>query len=205
MNVQIIPLAVTMMAGPQELTAIFLVTHRQAIRVSIAFLIGVAIAATLGTTIAYLIAGAADLGDPSDTGSTGKIIQFALVGLLVFLAIRTYVNRETVQPPKWMGTLLEATPRRAFALGFLLIFLMPTDIASMLTVGVNLQQNGDSLAAAVPFLVLTLFIAALPILGYLVFGQRAKEAMPKLRDWMIANSWLVNIFVLGLFVVLILT
>jgi hypothetical protein len=194
-----------MMAGPQELTAIFFVTHRSAVQVSVAFLTGVAAAMTLGTAIAYAIAGAIDLGDPSDSRSTGHIVQYLLVALLVFLAVRTYRNRETVQPPKWMGGLLEASPRKALTMGFLLIFVMPTDIASMLTVAVNLKQNGDSLAAAAPFWILTLLIAALPLLTYLLFGRRAREAMPQVREWRVANSWLVNVFVLGLFVVLIVT
>ena len=30
------------------------------------------------------------------------------------------------------------------------------------------------------------------------------EAMPKVRDWMYANSWLVNIIVIGLVIMLIL-
>ena len=205
MNTQIIPLAITMMAGPQIMTAIIFVTHPSPVRVSLAFLVGVAVAATLGLSIYYLLAGTIDLGDPSDNRSTGHLIQYVLVGLLAFLAIRTYRHRETVEPPKWMGGLLQASPRRALAIGLLLIFVMPTDIASMATVGVNLQHNGDSLIAAVPFLALTLLIAALPLLAYLILGRRAKEAMPKVRDWMGANSWLVNIIVLGIFIVLILS
>lgn len=204
MNAQILPLAITMMAGPQIMTAIILVTHPSPVRVSLAFLIGVAVAATLGTTIYFLLAGTINLGDPSDKGSTGKTIQYVLVGLLLLLAIRTYRHRETAEPPKWMGGLLQASPRKALTMGFLLIFVMPTDIASMVTVAVNLEQNGDSLIAAVPFLALTLLIAALPLLGYLLFGRRAKQAMPKVRDWMTANSWLVNIIVLGIFIFLIL-
>jgi Sap, sulfolipid-1-addressing protein len=192
-----------MMAGPQIMTAIMLVTHPTPVRVSVAFLIGVAGAATLGTTIYFLLAGTIDLGDPSDNRSTGKIIQYVLVGLLIALAIRTYLNRATAHPPKWLGGLLEASPRKALTMGFLLIFVMPTDIASMFTVAVNLQHNGDSLIAAVPFLALTVLIAALPLLAYLLFGRRAKEAMPKVRDWITANSWLVNIIVLGIFMVLI--
>jgi hypothetical protein len=204
-NAQIIPLAITMMAGPQIMTAIVFVTHREAVRVSLAFLVGVAVAATLGTTIAYLLADQVDLGDSSDRGSSGSIVQFVLVGVLVFLAIRTYLNRETVKPPKWLGSLQEASPRKALTMGLLLIGVMPTDIASMLTVGVNLAHNGDSLLAAVPFLALTLLIAALPLLTYLLFGRRAREAMPRVRDWMTANSWLVNIIVLAIFIVLILS
>jgi hypothetical protein len=75
----------------------------------------------------------------------------------------------------------------------------------MLTVGVNLQHNEVSLIDAVPFLALTLLIAALPLLAYLLFGKRAKETMPKVRDFMTEKSWLVNIVVLGIFIVLILS
>jgi hypothetical protein len=51
---------------------------------------------------------------------------------------------------------------------------------------------------------LTVLIAALPILAYLLFRRRAEAAMPKVRDWMNANSWLVNIIVFGIFIILIL-
>ena len=97
MDIAILPLAVTMMAGPQEMTAVILVTARDAVRLSTAFLIGVAAAMLLGTTITYLLAGAVgDLGNPDDNGSAGRIIQYALAAVLLFLAIRTYGNREHV-------------------------------------------------------------------------------------------------------------
>jgi hypothetical protein len=204
-DLPILPLAVTMMAGPQEMTAIILVTHAQAVKVSTAFLIGAAAAVVLGTTITYFLADAlGGLGDPSDKGSTGKIIQYALVALLAFLAIRTYRNREHVEPPKWLGGLLEASPRKALTMGFLLILVFPTDVATMLTVGVHLQQEGHSLIDATPFWGATLLIAALPLLAFLLFRERAERAMPRVREWMTTKSWLINIFVLCLFIVLIL-
>jgi Sap, sulfolipid-1-addressing protein len=204
MSTAILPLAVTMMAGPQEMTAIIFVTHRTPVKVSLAFLTGVTAAMVLGTTIYYLLAGTIDLGDPSSAGSSGTIIQLVLVGLLAFLALRTYRHRETIEPPKWLGGMLQASPTKALVMGFLLIFVMPTDIASMMTVAVNLQHGDGSLIDALPFWGLTLLIAALPILSYVLFGKRAKTAMPKVRDWMYANSWLVNIIVIGIFIVLIL-
>ena len=36
---------------------------------------------------------------------------------------------------------------------------------------------------------------ALPVLSYLLFRRRAQRVMPKVRDWMNINSWLVNIIV----------
>ena len=52
--------------------------------------------------------------------------------------------------------------------------------------------------------VATIFIAALPVLSYLLFRHRAKRLMPKVRDWMNTNSWLVNIIVYVVFILLIL-
>jgi hypothetical protein len=56
----------------------------------------------------------------------------------------------------------------------------------------------------VPFVVATILIAALPVLSYLLFHRRAVRVMPKVRDWMNANSWLVNIVVYIIFIILIL-
>ena len=205
MELQVLPLAITMMAGPQIMTAIVFVTHPTPVRVSAAFLIGVAAAVVVETTIWYLLGGLIDLGDPSSNSSSGTIIQLVLVGLLLLLAIFVYRHRENAEPPKWLGGLLTASPMKALTVGFVLILVMPTDVISMMTVGVNLQHNGDSLIDAVPFCLATLLIAALPLLGYLLFRRRAQTAMPKVRDWMQDNSWLVNIIVIGIFIFLILS
>ena len=204
MSTAILPLAFTMMAGPQEMTAILFVTHPTPVKVSLAFLTGVTVAMVLETAIFYLLAGTVDLGDPSDRGSSGTVVQLVLAGLLALLAIRTYRRRETIEPPKWLGGMMEANPMKALTTGLVLILVMPTDVITMATVAANLQQNDSSLIDALPFWGLTLLIAALPLLSYLLLGQRAKRAMPKVRDWMFDNSWLVNIIVLGIFIVLIL-
>jgi Sap, sulfolipid-1-addressing protein len=46
-------------------------------------------------------------------------------------------------------------------------------------------------------------VAALPLLLFLLFHRRAQGFMPTVRDWMNANSWLVNIIVCVVFIVLI--
>ena len=114
MNLQILPLAITMMAGPQIMSAIIFVTAPKALRVSIPFLAGVTIATTVGVAITTFLASLLSLGDPSDSGSTGHIIQYVLVGLLVALAVKNYLGRETAEPPRWLGALQQADARRAF-------------------------------------------------------------------------------------------
>jgi len=208
MNLAILPLAITMNAGPQIMSALIFVTAPKPLKLSASFLAGVVIAVTVGVTITYTFAttlgGSISLGDSSDSGSLGNIIQYLLVGLLVFLAIKNYVRRETIEPPGWLGALQNANPRTAFMTGLLLLSIFPSDFIVLVTVGVNLAQNNVSLLAALPFIGATIFIAALPVLFYLLFHRRAQRLMPKVRDWMNTNSWLVNIIVYVIFIVLIL-
>jgi hypothetical protein len=208
LNVEILPLAITMMAGPQIMSAIIFVTSDRAVPVSLAFVAGVAIAVAVGVAaaagIASLLGDSVSLGDDSETGSAGTIVQIALVALLIAGAIKNYVGRETVEPPKWLGKLQTADPKQAFRTGLLVILIMPSDVIIMLTVGLNLEHSGSSLSDALPFVAATVLIAALPLIGFLLFHRRARRAMPKVRDWMNANSWLVNIIVCCIFIVLIL-
>lgn len=209
MHVDIVPLAITMMAGPQILTAIILVTSERAITASLAYIGAVVAASTAVLALLTVILGAlgekTSLSDSSGAPSTRSIVvQYVLVGLLILLAIKNYRQRETVQAPKWLKTMQTAGPKLAFTTGFTLIALMPTDLIAMVTVATNLESNKLAFIDAAPFLLLTWLIAALPLIGYLLFRKRAVVAMPQLRDWMQNNSWLVNIAMCVLFAFLIL-
>lgn len=205
MSLDILPLAITMMAGPQIMSAIVFVTHDRAVRVSLAFLAGVLVATTVGVTIMRGITGL--LGGTISGGSestVGKVVQVVLVLLLVAASLKNFIKRDTIEPPRWLGGLLGASTGKAFVLALALISLMPSDLMVMLTVGVNLETNDQPVSAAVPFILATLLVASLPLLFYLVFHRRAVRTMPKVRDWMNSNSWLLNIIVCAIFIVLIL-
>ena len=209
MNLAILPLAITMNAGPQIMSAIIFVTASKPLKLSASFLAGVVIAVSVGLTITYTLASVLgsgiSLGTSSGNGSIGNVIQYLLVGLLIFLAIKNYVRRETIEPPRWLGTLQNAKPRTAFTTGLLLLSVFPSDFVILVTVGVNLAQNNASLLAALPFIAATVLIAALPVLSYLLFRRRAQRLMPKVREWMNSHSWLVNIIVYVIFILLILS
>ena len=208
MSLAVLPLAITMNAGPQIMSAIIFVTASKPLKLSAYFLAGVAIAVTVGVMVTYalatLLGSGVPLGDSSDNGSIGNIIQYLLVGLLVFLSDKNYLGRETIDPPRWLGALQNAKPMTAFTTGLLLLSVFPSDFIILVTVGMNLAQQDSSLVAAVPFIAATILIAALPVLSYLLFRRRAQQAMPKVRDWMNKNSWLVNIIVYVVFILLIL-
>ena len=78
MNLDILPLAITMMAGPQIMSAIIFITTPKPLRLSAYFLAGVVIAVTVSLTITHTFAASLgngiSLGGPSNTGSLGNII-----------------------------------------------------------------------------------------------------------------------------------
>jgi hypothetical protein len=208
MSLAVLPLAITMNAGPQIMSAIIFVTAAKPLKLSAYFLTGVVIAVTVGVTVTFglatVLGNSVSLGNSSDSGSVGNIIQYILVGLLVFASIMNYVRRKTIEPPKWLGAMQNAGPRTAFITGLLLLSIFPSDFIILLTVGTNLVQSNSSLLGALPFIAATILIAALPALSYLLFRRRAEVLMPKVRDWMNTNSWLVNIIVYVVFILLIL-
>jgi hypothetical protein len=191
----LLPLAFVMIAGPQILSAIFLATSDDWRRTSAAFVFGAFLSITIVVSIAYFL-----LNGASDEGASNEAIYIGVLVLLLIAMIHTYRTRKTAEPPKWMGTLQTASPGFAFKLGFLLLGVFPTDILTSVAVGSYLAAHGDPWWHIFPFIGLTLLILATPALLLLIFRKRAEVFMPKARQWMNDNSWVVNELVLLLFV-----
>ena len=194
---KILPMAFVMIAGPQILSAIFLATSENWRRNSAAYIAGAALSITLIVTIAFIVGAGA-----SDAGASHDALDVVVLVLLVAAALYTFLKRKESEPPKWMGKLQTAHPRFSFTLGFLLLGVFPTDILTSWAVGTYLSNQGDPWWHLLPFLLLTLLLLALPALLILLFGQRAQAFLPKARDWMSTNSWIVNEIVIAFFIVI---
>jgi Sap, sulfolipid-1-addressing protein len=193
----ILPMAFVMIAGPQILSAIFLATSENWQRNSAAYVLGAALSITLFVTIAYLVAGGG-----SDDGPSRDGVYIVILVLLLAAALHTYLKRAEAEPPKWMGKLQTASPRFSFRLGFLLLGVFPTDILTSVAVGSYLAAHDDAWADAIPFILLTLLFLSLPSLVLLVFRQWAAAFLPRARNWMNTNSWVVNEIVIAFFIVI---
>jgi len=191
---KVLPMCFVMIAGPQILSAIFLATSENWRRTSLAYVFGASLSITLFVTVAYFFVDGVTSGSENDT------IYWIVLGLLVIAAIHVYLSRETAEPPKWMGKLQTATPKFSFRLGFLLLGIFPTDILTSVAVGATLNNGGDPWWHALPFIFLTLLLLAMPALFVVAMGERAQRFLPKVRDWMNDNSWVVNELVILLFI-----
>jgi Sap, sulfolipid-1-addressing protein len=197
-KLQILPLALVMVMGPQILTSIFLVTSRKPVKNSAALLVGVVLAACASIAIWYGLVKALGI-DPKEGGSP-TTVDYVVAGLLALLAIHVWRGRGEASVPKWMSALQEAEPRKAFTLGFLLILLMPTDIIAVISTANFLHDNDFGVVHGWPLVAATTLLMALPFLAYLLLGHRARDAMPGLREWLTTNAWLVNLIVIVYFI-----
>ena len=198
-QLQILPLLLVMVMGPQILTAIFLVTSEKVMKNSLAMIAGVALAASVGLAIWSGVMEAADLKPKADSDGPSTT-DWVVSGLLAVLAIHIWMGRGEASVPKWMTALQEAEPKRAFSLGFLLILLMPTDIIATISAAHVMQDSGSPAIDAWPLIAGTVLLMALPFIAYSLLGQRAKRAMPGIREWLTTHSWLVNLVVIVYFI-----
>jgi hypothetical protein len=200
----VLPLAFVMIAGPQIISAFFFATAESWVKESGAYVAGAAISITLVASAAYLLAngtGGDDGGGDSGVGGTDLL----LVALLLFAMVYVFRKRSESEPPKWMGKLQTATPKLAFVLGFLLLGFFPSDLVTSATVGGHLGGDGDPWWYLLPFVGMTLLLLATPALMVLLLGHRARTLLPKVRDWMNDNSWIVSEVVIVFFIAIVLS
>ncbi|RXK51724.1 GAP family protein [Halorientalis pallida] len=196
----VLPLAIVMVAGPQFLSAIFLATSGRWRRNSAAYLLGAALSISLVVGIVYVSGIEFAGGDRSR-----PVLEAVAVAAIVLAVGYVFWTRETAEPPEWMGRLGTASPRFSFRLGFLLLGFFPTDLLTSAAVGSFLAAEGRPWTDALGFVAATLLLLALPSLAVLTLGERAEQALPRVRDAMETNAWLVNEAVLLFFLVLVVT
>jgi hypothetical protein len=199
-----LPLAFVMIAGPQIISAVFFATSESWARSSGAYVLGAALSITLVVTIGFLLANVIG-GGGGDDDSGLSTVDYVVLALLLFAMVQNFRTRNQSEPPKWMGKLQAATPKLAFVLGFLLLGFFPSDLVTSLSIGGHLSDDGDAWLDVLPFIGLTLLLLGSPALLVMALGHRAGVILPKVREWMTTNSWIVSEIVLAFFIVIILT
>jgi hypothetical protein len=201
---KVLPMAFVMIAGPQIISAFFFATSPSWKKISATYVLGAAVSISLVVGAAYLLAkGASSSREESEGGLS--TLDYAILALLLLAMYKNYRDRNKNEPPRWMGKLQNATPKTTLVLGFLLLGFFPSDLITSVSVGSFLANNGDPYLHALPFIGLTLLFLATPALMVMALGDRAQTLLPKVRDWMNGNSWIVSEVVLVFFVVIVLS
>ena len=195
---EVLPYAVGVAISPVPIIAVILVLLSARARVNgPAFLVGWIVGVGVVSIVVYLVA---DASDTSDSGSgasdTSFWIKLILGVLLVLLAVRNRrkegASNGQSAPPKWMASIDTLTPAVAGGLALLLSGLNPKNLALSLAAGGSLAQAGASGGEATVGLIVYIVVASLsigvPVVFYLVGGDRAATVLDGWKTWLSAYN-----------------
>jgi len=191
-----------MVAGPQIVSAFFLASSEHWVKNSLAFLGGAALSIPAVVTIAYLLANGAKSAGKGHGGAVDHAIDAIVLVVLLIVVVRVYLTRRVSEPPKWMSKLQAAQPTLAFGLGAVLLGVFPGDILTSIAVGLHMGRSREPWWHCLPFLGLTLLLLGFPSIVVALLGRRAAVVLPKVRNWMTNDAWVVSEIVLVFFIVL---
>ena len=188
---ELIPLALVIALSPLSIIPGILMLHTPRPRpTSIAFLAGWALGIAV-ITAAFVIA--SDLSAGLDRKSAATPYVRIVIGVaLIALGLYRWLTRNRAQhTPKWLTSMTSAGPGRAFVTAVVLsvanlkVFAMCA--AAGAAIGTAALGRTGAWQAVAVFTVVAASSVALPVLGYLVAGERLDEPLNRLKGWMEDN------------------
>jgi hypothetical protein len=159
------------------------------------FLIGWVVGVTVISVAVYLLSDASDAStddSASDTVSTGKLLLGVLLLVLAVRHLRAQRTAEAKAEPKWMTSIDSLTPVKAGGLGALLSGVNPKNLALAVAAGASLAQvgatGGDAVAGLLAFIVIASLSIAVPVVFYLLGGQRAAAVLDGWKGWLSTHN-----------------
>jgi threonine/homoserine/homoserine lactone efflux protein len=185
---EMIPLALVITLSPLSIIpAVLVLQGPRGKTAGLAYLVGwVAGLAALTAIFVGLSSLIGDFGHPPKWASWARIAIG--VGLIVFGVWRWLTRHRTAHSPQWMRALSTATPRRAAATAALLCVVNPKVFFMCAAAGLAAGSEGLGIpgtwGSAVFFVLVASASVAAPVLAYAVSGDRLKEPLARLNEWM---------------------
>ena len=185
---ELVPLGLVIALSPLSVIPAVLMFHTPRPRpTSLAFMVGwfVGLAAltSLFLEVSSLFGG---LDKPPRWASWVRIVVG--VALLIFGGYRWATRNRSAHTPGWMRSLGSATPLRAAATAAALTALNPKVLFVSAAAGFDIGTAG--LGSSRAWIAVAYFVAvagstvAIPVLAYVVSGDRLDEPLRRLKDWM---------------------
>lgn len=188
MLTELIPLALVVALSPLSIIPAVLVLHTPRPKpTGLAFLLGWVVG--LAVLVAAFIEVSGLMGGLDEKPRWASWVRVVVgVALLAFGAYRWVTRARSEHSPKWMSSLTGIAPGRAVVTAAVLTVVNPKVLFICAAAGVaigteGLGRPGVWLAAAV-FVAVAASTVALPILAYAVSGDRMREPLTRLKEWM---------------------
>ena len=202
---EVLPYALGIAISPVPVIAVILLLMSSRARsTSVAFLwgwlAGILVAIVIFTALSSIIPQA----DPDASNPIGGVIKLVLGLLLLFLAVREWMSRpkegEDAKLPRWMTAIDSLTSARAFGLAFALAAVNPKNL--LLAIGAGYVVGGAELTigelvvATLIFVLIAASTVLIPVLGFVITGDRARAPLTNMRMWLVANNATITAIVL---------
>ncbi len=192
---EVLGFAVGIAVSPVPIAAVILMLFAAKARTTgPVFLLGWVLGIAAVTTVVVLIPGLdAGGGEPS---STAGIIKGVLGVLLLLAAARQWASRpgagDEAPIPKWMSGIDSMGAGSAFGLALALSAVNPKNLllaaAAGAVIGSADLTGGAAVWAIVVFTAIASMTIAIPVIGYLVAGDRLQPTLDGAKDWLIENN-----------------
>jgi threonine/homoserine/homoserine lactone efflux protein len=143
-------------------------------------------------------------GEPS---TTAGVIKGILGGLLLAAGWAAWRKRpgpgEVASAPTWMDAIDGFGIGKSFGMGFILSAVNPKNLLLVVAAGVTIAAGGLSTGQEIGVLAVFVLMAAstiaVPVIGYLIVGDRADATFARAKDWLIQNNSVVMAILLLVF------
>ena len=160
------------------------------------FLAGWALSLAVVAGVVYAISEASSVDSSNSASDTVSWLKIVLGTLLLLLAARQWRGRPApdAEPemPKWMTGVDAFTPGKAFGIAVLLAAVNPKNLLLTIGAATGLAQlglsTGDAVVSIVVFVIVASLTIAVPVVYYLVGGDRARTELDSLKGWLAAHN-----------------
>lgn len=188
---ELIPLALVITLSPLTIIPGILMLHTPSPRpTSLAFLLGWILGISALTAVFVLVSDA--LGELGKQPTWAPYIRIVIGAALILFGLYRWLTRtRSEHQPAWLTKMTSIGPARAFVTAVVLVVVNPKVLfmcaAAGLAIGsAGLGTTGAWTADAV-FTAIAASSVALPVLAYLVAGEKLDEPLTKLKNWMEAQ------------------
>jgi threonine/homoserine/homoserine lactone efflux protein len=190
--IELVPLAMVIAISPFSIIPAVLVLSTPRPRpTSLAFLAGwlLGLAALTAASVRATDAAAAGL-DSKPTWA--PYVRIIIGGALIAFAVYRWLGRHrSAHAPKWMTAMTSVGPGRAFVTGILLtvvnLKVLAMCAAAGAAIGTAALGEAGAWSAVLVFTALAASSVAVPVLAYLVAGDRLAEPLARVKEWMERN------------------
>ena len=193
--VSMLPYAVGVALSPLPIVAVILMLLSKKAKLnSIVFVLGwiLGVSIILGVVL-YMLTGQNTIVIDHSTSNRVLII---LGIVLLFMAYRRFKKRSKPgeQPtiPKWLSTIDNFSPVKAFLLAIALVALNLKNLPLIIAGGIAISEvNGsvqETATAAIIFVIIAVITVVAPAIFYLIAGSKITKQMTDIKQWLMYNN-----------------